>query len=607
METQKITIPKDGKLLLQFEFEKEEPNMEALLEEAIKKYTIDTYVQSMFSKKEVSQVIDKPFIDGKYITVRTNKPGIYNEVTLWDSKLGWAEIISLPRKVTHLKKGEWAKCIKTENDCFTIGKLYKLRNDFDNSVVGLFIDNKNQYNGQQGWNEMYFTVPTQQEIEAHEESLKPKFDKTKNWYVEVTIENIDVCRVWINNPSLNWYSGHFVIGLNENGEKDHWNYTYFLTNLDKKGSKLISTKQFYEIIGHIPNDKPKFKVGDVVDYNGKLFVVSGENDFFQQGEVTGKLGLTNRDLQNCSLSTLEAYQKYLEPYNKKWNPFKFELEDIPIVETLKEGDAYKKEDSGYTFFGVFDKLFEDSMLSKILICADKSIEKSHEHLRTGVYTKITNEEFNSELAKQNKKWDFETNGLEDLFKTGDFLMENGSVYFITPRTTIKPYTLSEWSASESRNATKITKEEFESHLADKGLKFNYKYLDAEPLDEFAHLPQKIEDLGVLQITLIANYSYYLDKAQSGLHGQGITTKYLKAIQVQPKLLQLYEAWKDKVDWDKREVARKYVICLSKNELVIHDMYTSNHLFAFKTQKKAERFLELFRNELELYKPLMGGN
>lgn len=195
--------------------------------------------------------------------------------------------------------------------------------------------------------------------------------------------------------------------------------------------------------------------------------------------------------------------------------------------------------------------------------------------------------------------------ITDIFKIGDFVTFEGTngnenegiVFYVTENIVECVYCRNVDTAN--RGGAKLSnKGAFEAQLEKINLKFNYETLETEPLDEFADLPQKIEDLN----TSIEGLK--ISEIKEKFKNYPSINKYSEAIQVQPNILRLYEAWKDEVDYSNG--MRKYCIILSNNRLNIDHCYTDNRLFVFKTQAKAERFLELFRTELELYKPLMGG-
>jgi len=221
----------------------------------------------------------------------------------------------------------------------------------------------------------------------------------------------------------------------------------------------------------------------------------------------------------------------------------FDFEDRGLKSLVKD-DAYIKFEDSLIFYGVYDKLFEKELLSKVFICSDKTIETNYFHSKSGSYSKISNAEFNAELSKQGKTWNFKNSKLENL-------------------------------------------------------------------DEFSNLPKNIDDLEIV-------LGSYIDSSDNNICEKDIfsdtsndatfPTKYAKAIQIQPTLLQLYEAWSDKVDFNFTDkVINKFSIILINNILTVSASIDKNELFSFASRKKAERFLELFRKELELYKPLMGGN
>ena len=137
-------------------------------------------------------------------------------------------------------------------------------------------------------------------------------------------------------------------------------------------------------------------------------------------------------------------------------------------------------------------------------------------------------------------------------------------------------------------------EELQKRLKEYNKSWDVETNELEDLDEFAHLPQKIDNSKIIR--------EYCDQWI-----YSTPSKYKDAYIVQPKLLQQYEAWKDEVDFNFSIIPKnKWCIILINNTLTVHARIDMNYLFAFKTEKKAERFLELFRTELELYKPLMGG-
>ena len=174
--------------------------------------------------------------------------------------------------------------------------------------------------------------------------------------------------------------------------------------------------------------------------------------------------------------------------------------------------------------------------------------------------------------------------VEPKFKIGDFVVANSSNEYLITKSGSGMYCIAEDVASNKDDFNLSTKENFESALAKVGFKFDYEKLTAEPIDEFAHLPQTLP-----------NEEWIM---------WNCPLRYNKAFNVQSGLLLLYEAWKDELDWTNNQEP-KYVIDLSANNLSMDRLSTSNCLFAFATRKKAERFVELFRPLLEEYKPLMG--
>lgn len=221
----------------------------------------------------------------------------------------------------------------------------------------------------------------------------------------------------------------------------------------------------------------------------------------------------------------------------------FDFEDRGLKSLVKD-DAYIKTEDNHIFYGVYDELLEKELLSKVFICSDKTIETNYFHSKSGSYSKISNAEFNAELSKQGKTWNFKNSKLENL-------------------------------------------------------------------DEFSNLPKKIDDLEII-------LGSYIDPNDNNICEKDIfsdtsndatfPTKYAKAIQIQPALLQMYEAWSDKVSFNfNNKVINKFCIILINNTLTVSVSIDKNKVFSFATKKKAEKFLELFRKELELYKPLMGYN
>lgn len=83
-----------------------------------------------------------------------------------------------------------------------------------------------------------------------------------SWCVEVTEENREVVKEWF--VDLWEYSIGSYYGVNRDGSKWYISSYFFNDLSDDIKNTLLTTEQFYEEIGHKPENKCKYKVGDHV-------------------------------------------------------------------------------------------------------------------------------------------------------------------------------------------------------------------------------------------------------------------------------------------------------------------------------------------------------
>ena len=96
--------------------------------------------------------------------------------------------------------------------------------------------------------------------------------------------------------------------------------------------------------------------------------------------------------------------------------------------------------------------------------------------------------------------------------------------------------------------------------------------------------------------LLSNYEYqncYPSKKEAA------------AAQILPALLQMRDIYNGgwEAEWNTND-SNNYCIFIEHGELCIANYYFHKHIFAFKTYKLAEEFLNNFRTQLEIVKPLL---
>ena len=373
------------------------------------------------------------------------------------------------------------------------------------------------------------------------------------------------------------------------------------------------------------NPQVKFKKGDWVIWmpTGQIGQIEKENMHDRRLSYVLKSTFNDKEYSSCyhtnlKLATPCQIDNYLRLYNKKWNSETRKIEELSVIDSLVENDCFICVNAfGRNLYGVFkDKSLKTSMVNYKMLLIGNEI-KTNDYASSGLkYTKITREELNHELSLINKIWDFEKNELKELKylpQPGDcfmFTYENYNFYGVcktTNKSKIQCYiaigigrsSVNDWYSLEY-DFVKIEPQVINDQLARFRKKWNFELNILENLDKFSHLPQKFEDL------IIRTENKTIKEIEDQIEKAPTISKYAKAIHVQPRLLQLYEAWKDD-NIDYTDGIEKCRIRLYMNTLILEQSTHYNELFTFSTKEKAERFLELFRPLLEEYKPLMGEN